>query len=61
MGTLAHPVLDDRVINPASDMAAVTLLVGDLENMSALERHVRYGTVGGVRARRDIHRVLGRV
>jgi|GEM_PF-5663199 Predicted ring-cleavage extradiol dioxygenase len=61
MSTLVSPVLDDRVINPGTGMAAVTLLVGDLERMSSyysealamepLEERVRG---------REVHRVLGR-
>lgn len=53
--------MDDRILNPATSMGAVTLRVGDLEGMSAYYSNAFAMEPLEEQARgREVHRVLGR-
>lgn len=61
MSTLSASAVDDRVINPATAMDAVTLRVGDLENMSSYYADAfAMEPIAEQSQRRETHRVLGR-
>lgn len=58
---LTSTTLSDRVISADADMDAVTLLVGDLENMSSYyEAAFAMEPLAEDAGRREVHRVLGR-
>lgn len=57
----AQTYVDERILNPATVMDAVTLRVGDLDNMSAYyERALAFEPLEERARGREIHRVLGR-